>query len=124
MYQLKNHLAIIPLWLTLLLLIFFVISFNKGATAANASIKTIKALYIPLADHYAGLVAYERYRDKMQYADFQLEQMKNWDLLRAYFQSGEIDMVYVRTPLAISMFQEKPHFHWIGLMPGIPSANE
>jgi len=78
--------------------------------------KSIKALYIPLADHYAALVAYERYRDEMKVADFQLQQMGNWDLLRAYFQSGEVDMAYVMTPLAISMFQEKPHFRWIGLM--------
>ena len=56
--------------------------------AAAQQRQTIKALYIPLADHYAAIVAYERYREDMQYADFQIEQMGNWDLLRAYFQSG------------------------------------
>ncbi len=76
----------------------------------------IKALYIPLADHYAALVAFERYRDQMKHADFQIEQMKNWDFLRAYFQSGEADMAYVMSPLAMDMFNEKPHFRWIGLM--------
>jgi len=76
----------------------------------------IKALYIPLADHYAAIVAYERYRDQMVHADFQLEQMKNWDFLRAYFQSGEVDMAFVMSPLAMDMFHEKPHFRWIGLM--------
>ncbi len=76
----------------------------------------IKALYIPLADHYAALVAHERYRDKMIYADFQINQMKNWDLLRAYFQSGEADMAFVMSPLAMDMYNEKPHFRWIGLM--------
>ncbi|HEB56617.1 MAG TPA: nitrate ABC transporter substrate-binding protein [Gammaproteobacteria bacterium] len=76
----------------------------------------IKALYIPLADHYAALVAYERYRRQMKYADFKIEQMKNWDLLRAYFQSGEADMAYVMSPLAMDMFNENPHFRWVGLM--------
>ena len=82
----------------------------------SAERQSIKALYIPLADHYAALVAYERYRKQMKYADFQIEQMKNWDLLRAYFQSGEVDMAYVMSPLAMDMFAEKPHFRWIGLM--------
>ncbi len=27
--------------------------------------QTIKAIYIPLADHYPGIVAYEKYRDQM-----------------------------------------------------------
>ncbi len=76
----------------------------------------IKALYIPLADHYAALVAYEKYRKKMKYADFKLEQMKNWNLLRAYFQTGEVDMAYVMSPLAMDMYRENPHFRWIGLM--------
>lgn len=100
----------------LLLTVFLSVSSNVYAINTNLNRQTVKALYIPLADHYAALVAYERYRDKMQHADFQLQQMKNWDLLRAYFQSGEVDMAYVMTPLAISMFQEKPHFRWIGLM--------
>ncbi|RLA38782.1 MAG: nitrate ABC transporter substrate-binding protein, partial [Gammaproteobacteria bacterium] len=78
--------------------------------------QTIKALYIPLADHYAAIVAYERYREQMQYADFQIEQMGNWNLLRAYFQSGDADMAYVMTPLALDMYQQEPNFRWIGLM--------
>jgi len=78
--------------------------------------ETIKSLYIPLADHYAALVAYERYAPSMKYADFQIEQMKNWDFLRAYFQSGEVDMAFVMSPLAMDMFNEKPHFRWVGLM--------
>ncbi len=76
----------------------------------------IKALYIPLADHYAALVAYERYRDQMVHADFQIQQMKNWDLLRAYFQSGGADMAFVMSPLAMDMYREKPDFRWVGLM--------
>lgn len=76
----------------------------------------IHALYIPLADHYAALVAYESYREQMVHADFRIEQMKNWDLLRAYFQSGEVDMAYVMSPLAMDMYRERPQFRWVGLM--------
>lgn len=90
-------------------------SYAAAATVNNPK-KTIRALYIPLADHYAALVAYERYRGSMKYADFQIQQMKNWDLLRAYFQSGEVEMAFVMSPLAMHMYQEKPHFRWVGLM--------
>lgn len=96
--------------LFLLLFSFTSISFSQPLK------QTIKALYIPLADHYAALVAYERYRKKMKFADFKIEKMKNWDLLRAYFQSGEVDMAYVMSPLAMDMYSQKPHFRWIGLM--------
>jgi len=36
------------------------------------------------------------------HADFRIEQMKNWDLLRPHFQSGEEDMACVMNPLAIN----------------------
>ena len=98
-----------PLWPLLL----WLISFCANATAGR---QTVHALYIPLADHYAGVVAFERYRDQMVHADFQIEQMKNWDLLRAYFQEGEADMAFVMSPLAMDMFRVKPAFRWIGLM--------
>ncbi len=52
----------------------------------------------------------------MIHADFQIEQMKDWELLRAYFQSGEVDTAYVMSLLAMDMYTEKPHFSWIGLM--------
>jgi NitT/TauT family transport system substrate-binding protein len=79
-----------------------------GAQAAGPGTvrQTVRALYIPLADHYAALVAYERYRSQMVHADFQIEQMKNWDLLLAY----------VMSPLAMDMYREKPRFRWVGLM--------
>jgi len=99
--------------INLLLPLFLTITPTIQATPSK---QTIKALYIPLADHYAALVAYERYSKHMVYADFQIQQMKNWDLLRAYFQSGEVDMAYVMSPLAMDMYNEKPHFRWIGLM--------
>lgn len=34
-----------------------------GEVFAQSKKQEIKALYIPLADHYAGLIAYEKYRD-------------------------------------------------------------
>jgi len=83
---------------------------------ASKTKQPIHALYIPLADHYAAVVAYERYRGKMIHADFTIEKMGNWDLLRAYFQSGEVDMAFVMSPLAMDMYRENPHFRWIGLM--------
>ena len=51
--------------------------------------QTVTAAYIPLADHYAAIVAYEKYRDQMQLAEFRIERMKSWPLLRAFFLSGE-----------------------------------
>ena len=102
--------------LSMLFISGLAIGIVSNALAAKSQKQLIKALYIPLADHYAALVAYERYRHKMKQADFQIEQMKNWDLLRAYFQSGEVDMAYVMSPLAMDMYNEKPHFRWIGLM--------
>jgi len=100
------------LFKTIMLLAFIVLS---SSSIANKK-QTIQALYIPLADHYAALVAYERYRDEMVHADFQIKKMGNWDLLRAYFQSGEADMAFVMSPLAMDMYREKPNFRWIGLM--------
>jgi len=96
-------------YIFIFLLLFTIIHAQDNRTKVHA-------LYIPLADHYAALVAYERYASQMKHANFQITQMENWDLLRAYFQSGEVDMAYVMTPLAIDMFNEKPHFRWIGLM--------
>lgn len=100
----------------LLLLALIFICGLSNSQAKPAAKQDIHALYIPLADHYAALVAYERYRHEMKYASFQITKMQSWDLLRAYFLSGEVDMAFSMTPLAISMYQEEPHFRWIGLM--------
>ncbi len=40
---------------------------GKGSTGQKKQV--IKALYIPLADHYAGIIAYEKYRGEMKHAD-------------------------------------------------------
>ncbi len=78
--------------------------------------KTIKAIYIPLADHYAGIVAYEKYRGQMKKADYSIEQIKSWRLLRAYFMSGKVDVAFIICPMAMDMFAEKPDFRWVSLV--------
>ncbi|MBU2986944.1 ABC transporter substrate-binding protein [Saccharophagus degradans] len=84
--------------------------------AYGANKEPIRALYIPLADHYAALVAYERYAPHMQHADFQLSKMNNWDLLRAHFYEGRADLAFVMSPLAMDMYREMGNFRWVGLM--------
>ena len=76
----------------------------------------IKAIYIPLADHYAGVVAYEKYRGEMKHADYQIEKMKSWPLLRACFMSGKADVAYIICPMAMDMFRERPNFRWVSLL--------
>jgi len=96
---------------------FWIGIFVLGAAAVTyAQKQTIKAIYIPLADHYAGIVAYEKYRGQMQKADYQIERMKSWPLLRAYFMSGEVDMAYIISPMAMDMFARRPDFRWVSLL--------
>lgn len=93
--------------------ILLVWCFLVGSVQAR---QTVKAIYIPLADHYAAIVAYERYGSKMVHADFQLEKMRSWPLLRAYFMSGRVDMAFIISPQAMDMFRKQPSFRWISLM--------
>ena len=81
--------------LKLIFLLATLMSSLTGFSQDNKEKKTIKAIYIPLADHYAGIVAYEKYRDKMKNADYRIERMKSWSLLRAYFMSGEVDVAFI-----------------------------
>ncbi|OUS23813.1 nitrate ABC transporter substrate-binding protein [Gammaproteobacteria bacterium 45_16_T64] len=76
----------------------------------------VKAAYIPLADHYAGIVAYERYRNDMKFADFSIQRMKSWPLLRGFFLDGQSDLAFVMSPLAMDMYRESPTFKWVGQM--------
>lgn len=76
----------------------------------------VSAAYIPLADHYAGIVAYEKYRNEMKIADFSIQRMKSWPLLRAYFLGGQSDMAFVMSPLAMDMYRETPTIKWVGQM--------
>ncbi len=96
---------------------FFVFSFMVlPSTAFTEGKESIKAIYVPLADHYAGIVAYEKYRYHMENADYTIEQMKSWPLLRAYFLSGKADIAYILSPMAMDMFYEKPNFRWVSLL--------
>lgn len=81
-----------------------------------ASRVPVSALYIPLADHYAGIVAYEKYASQMTRADYRIRRMESWDLLRAAFISGKADLAYIISPMALDMFRLQPDFRWIALM--------
>lgn len=74
----------------------------------------IKALAIPLADHYAAIVAYEKYRNAMVHADFQLQFLPGPHLVRAYFNSEpDADIAFNVCPMVMDMFAEKPNFRWV-----------
>lgn len=102
--------------IALILFFLLIIPFFSGRFAYAQMKQTINAIYIPLADHYAGIIAYEKYRDKMNYADYQIERMKTWPLLKARFLSGKVDLAYIMCPLAMDMFRKKSNFRWVGLM--------
>ena len=76
----------------------------------------IVALYIPLADHYAGIVAYEKYSDAMTKADYHIKRMPSWPMLRAEFLAKNADLAYVISPLAMDMFAKNPTFRWVSLL--------
>ena len=96
---------------------FLFVCISITCSVANAGDRMpISAAYIPLADHYAGIVAYEKYRDQMKKADFHIERMKNWPLLRGYFLDGMSDMAFVMSPLAMDMYRQSPTFRWVGQM--------
>lgn len=102
---------------TLTWIVIIFVGFAIGVATVSAQEKqTIKTIYIPLADHYAGIVAYEKYRGQMQKADYSIERMKSWPLLRAYFVSGEADVAYIIAPMAMDMFAQKPDFRWVSLL--------
>jgi len=96
-------------------LLFVCISMTCSVTSADER-TPISAAYIPLADHYAGIVAYEKYRDQMTKADFSIQRMKSWPLLRGYFLDGMSDMAFVMSPLAMDMYNQSPTFRWVGQM--------
>ena len=66
-----------PLAAVLLLGMTGAVGADSGAPPPDDAKVRVLALYIPLADHYAALVAYDRYRDQMEYADFKIEQTPN-----------------------------------------------
>ncbi|MBA3010463.1 MAG: ABC transporter substrate-binding protein [Proteobacteria bacterium] len=98
------------------IIVILIMMITPFSTAFAQERQTVKAIYLPLADHYAGIIAYEKYRDQMQEAEFVLERMESLPELRAYFMSGEVDMAFILSPLAMDMFLEAPVFRWISLM--------
>jgi len=77
----------------------------------------IHAIGIPLADHYAGIVAFEKYRDDMQYADYQLKILPGPELVRAYFRSeSDADIAFNVSPMVMDMFAKNPNFRWVSLI--------
>jgi len=94
----------------------FISLFSHQSLGVEEKRQPIKALYMPLADHYAAVIAYELYRDELVYADFSLEQMNSWDLMRVNFLNQRADMAFVMAPLAMSMYQNQKSFKWVGLM--------
>jgi len=86
---------------------------RPGATDERAP---IKALYMPLADHYAGVLAHSLFADEMTHAAYAVERMTNWYLLRAAFREGRADMAFIICPDALDMFAHKPDFRWVGLL--------
>ncbi|MCJ8339060.1 MAG: ABC transporter substrate-binding protein [Pseudomonadales bacterium] len=97
--------------LALVCLLTALSSFTSGAERTP-----VKAAYIPLADHYAGIIAFEKYRNEMKIADYSIKRMKSWPLLRAYFLEGLSDMAFVMSPLAMDMYRVSPTFRWVGQM--------
>lgn len=93
-----------------------ILAFSFLSATTFAAKTPIKAIYIPLADHYAGIIAYEKYRDKMTKADFSITRMKSWGLLRAYFREDEVDMAFVMSPLAMDIFHETKNVRWVSQM--------
>lgn len=83
---------------------------------ANSRV-TITAIGIPLADHYPGIVAYEKYRHLMQRAQFKLKLLPGPRLVRAYFFSeADADIAFNVCPMVMDMFIHKPIFRWISLI--------
>ena len=89
---------------------------QDGSAPSPEKRQAIRALYIPLADHYPGIVAYEKYRGAMKHAAYTISKMKSWPLLRATFTAGQADMAYIISPMAMDMFARSPTFRWVSLL--------
>ncbi|MEA2029724.1 MAG: ABC transporter substrate-binding protein [Campylobacterota bacterium] len=96
-------------------LMIFAITF-LSSLAHSQKVK-IKAVGIPLADHYAAIIAYEKYRDSMQKAKFELKILPGPNLVRRYFRSmPDTDIALTVAPMVMDMFAQKPNFRWISLL--------
>lgn len=95
------------------LILLIVLFFSLPAAAKK---QKVTALYMPLADHYAALVAKQKYQTEMLHAELILEKMPSWPLLRAKFNASEADIAFVMAPLAMDMFTKQGDFRWVSLM--------
>jgi NitT/TauT family transport system substrate-binding protein len=113
--MLKRFHFLIP---ALLLIFLSVLSDTAHAvTPARPSKTRIKAIGIPLADHYPGIIALEKYGPTMKSADFQFEMLPGPELVRAYFTSEEdADIAFNVSPMVIDMFIKNPDFKWVSLI--------
>ena len=87
-----------------------------GTSPAVARTK-IKALYIPLADHYAAaVVAHAKYRHEMKKCDYEVQMMKSWPSLRGKFTAGQADVAFIICPMAMDMFAMKGDLRFVSLV--------
>ena len=99
----------------ILFLFIFILSSLLGA-AKNDRVD-IKAIAIPLADHYAGIVAYEKYKDEMKFANYSIKLLPGPNLVRSYFYSkDDADIAFNVAPMVMDMFAQKPNFKWVSLI--------
>ncbi len=87
----------------------------QSAFAAQIAKQPVRMLFLPLADHYAALVAYEKYHSEFRHAHLILERQPGPELVRARFRDPEVDMALQVAPMAMQMFDRHPDFRWIGL---------
>lgn len=85
------------------------------ATKSVAAKDKIHALYIPLADHYPAIVAHDKYAKEMKHADYSVEMMKSWPALSGKFMSGQADIAFIVSPLAMNMYRKKGNFQMVSL---------
>ncbi len=112
----KKEIVMRKISAVLMLIIMLCGFFIDGYSLQAGERIPIKAIYVPLADHYAGIIAYEKYRTEMKKAKYIIERIGSWPELRAYFMSGKVDMAFIICPMAMDMFTENPDFRWVGLM--------
>ena len=85
-----------------------------NAAPQNAARKqVIKAIGLPLADHYPAIVALEKYGARMEHADYRFEMLPGPELVRARFRDEDADMAFNVCPMVLDMFAEKPEFRSI-----------
>ena len=77
----------------------------------------IKAIGIPLADHYASIIALEKYGQEMKYANFSLKFLAGPELVRAYFYSeSDADIAFNVSPMVLDMYAQKQYFKLVSLI--------